>query len=67
MYTMKQHYTGGIPEWDPLEETSFDNEGKVQAAFTVQSREVGVVQAKPVGTKMVESVQRAPTTDVGEA
>ena len=29
MYTVKQHYTGGIPEWDPLEEMSFDNEGKV--------------------------------------
>ena len=25
------------------------------------------MQAKPVGTKTVESVQRAPTTDVGEA
>ena len=29
MYTMKQCYAGGIPEWDPLEETSFNNEGKV--------------------------------------
>ena len=37
-YMMKQHYTGGISEWDPLEEMSFNNEGKVQAAFTVQSR-----------------------------
>ena len=25
------------------------------------------MQAKPVGTKMVKSVQRAPTRDVGEA
>ena len=66
-YTMKQRYAGGIPEWDPLEETSFDNEGKVRAAFTAQSREVGVAQAKPGGTKTVKPAQRAPTRDVGEA